>query len=124
MFESREQWAYRMSFLGLAFASDARQFHPSPGDKNLGGKVHPSRPTTEKNHQLENKKMETTQQSNGTKHEMSDEEARRLVAEFTQQLKRSQTLGTRVINGAVIASGVFVGTSAALTLHHFATKRR
>lgn len=123
--ESRVLWSHRMSFLGLAFADDARQFRPTGRDKNRGGNVSPSRPTTEPNHQLENN-METAVNgsNNNESKELSPEELKKYVTALTDELKRGRKVSTQAINAAVFTSCVAVGTGVALTVHHFATKKR
>lgn len=122
---SRALWEHRMSFFGLAFAGGT-QVYPRTGDKKVGGSVRPST-TTEPNNQLEKTEMETTQATNGhttdRPFDMSPEEARKLVGDLTIELQKSRSLPNRLITGAVIASGVGVGTGVALTVYHLATKK-
>lgn len=124
MMSLRQTWSNRMGYFGLTFA-DTRQVYPKKRDKNFGGTVRPSS-TTETHNQLETTDMETTSQNGSTTDRpfnMSPEEARKLVGDLTNELVQNRKLSTRVINAAVIASGVGVGTGVALTVFHFATKK-
>lgn len=119
----RQTWSNRMGYFGLSFA-DVRQVQPRRRNKNDGRTVRPST-TTETHNQLETTDMEQTQNGSTTDRpfDMTPEEARKRFGELVDELKMARKLSTRVINGAVIASGVAVGTGLALTVHHIVTRK-